>query len=325
MTCEDLSSDFPARFLEARRRLAKVARVTPLVQSKLDPGLHFKAENLQVTGSFKIRAAYNQMVQLDREQRDRGIVTSSSGNFAQAVAYAARMLDLSAKIVMMESSSPLKVAGTRRWGGEVVFCESRFEARDRTVRQIREEENRSTVHPYDHPAAVSGNGTAGLEILAQLDQVENVVVPISGGGLISGIAVAVKERKPGVKVWGIQPRGSNATYLSFRKKEPVALDQADTVADGLTVTRPGSLTFPLILRYVDEVEIVEEDSILYSVGHLMGEEKLVVEPSGAVPLAAVLEGKVPLRNTVLVLSGGNMGQEIMNRSLGLFSEGRSPK
>ena len=315
----------PAEFMAARERLSKVARVTPLVQSKFDPGLHFKAENLQVTGSFKIRAAYNQMVQLDQEQRDRGIVTSSSGNFAQAVAYAAKMLGLSAKIVMMENSNPMKVSGTRRWGGEVVFCESRFEARDRTVQQIREEEGRSTVHPYDHSAAVAGNGTAGLEIVEQLDQVENVVVPISGGGLISGIAMAVKERKPSVKVWGVQPRGSNATYLSFRKQEPVALDRADTVADGLTVTRPGSLTFPLILRYVDGVEMVEEDSILYSVGHLMGEEKLVVEPSGAVPLAAILEGKVPLRNTVLVLSGGNMGQEIMNRSLGLFAEGRSPK
>ena len=312
-------------FMEARERLSTVARVTPLIRSKLDSGLHFKAENLQVTGSFKIRAAYNQMVQLDQEQRDRGIVTSSSGNFAQAVAYAARMLGLSAKIVMMENSNPMKVTGTRRWGGEVVFCESRFEARDRTVERIRQEDGRSTVHPYDHSAAVAGNGTAGMEILEQLDQVENVVVPISGGGLISGIAMAVKERKPSVKVWGVQPRGSNATYRSFQEKEPVALDRADTVADGLTVTRPGSLTFPLILRYVDGVEMVEEDSILYSVGHLMGEEKLVVEPSGAVPLAAVLEGKVPLRNTVLVLSGGNMGQEIMNRSLGLFSEGRSPK
>ncbi len=315
----------PAEFLEARERLSTVARVTPLIQSKLDPGLHFKAENLQVTGSFKIRAAYNQMIQLDQEQRDRGIVTSSSGNFAQAVAYAAKLLGLSAKIVMMENSNPMKVSGTRRWGGEVVFCESRFEARNRTVERIREDEDRSTVHPYDHAAAVAGNGTAGLEILEQLDEVENVVVPISGGGLISGIAMAVKERKPSVKVWGVQPRGSNATYLSFRKQEPVALERADTVADGLTVTRPGGLTFPLILRYVDGVEMVEEDSILYSVGHLMGEEKLVVEPSGAVPLAAVLEGKVPLRNTVLVLSGGNMGQEIMNRSLGLFSEGRSPK
>ena len=315
----------PAEFVRARVRLAKVARVTPLVQSKFDPRLHFKAENLQMTGSFKIRAAYNQMVRLDQDQRDRGIVTSSSGNFAQAVAYAAKMLGLSAKIVMMENSNPLKVSGTRRWGGEVVFCESRFEARDRTVDRIRGLEGRSTVHPYDHSAAVAGNGSAGLEILEQLDQVENVVVPISGGGLISGIAMAVKERKPSVKVWGVQPRGSNATYLSFRKQEPVSLDRADTVADGLTVTRPGSLTFPLILRYVDGVVMVEEDSILYSVGHLMGEEKLVVEPSGAVPLAAVLEGKAPLRNTVLVLSGGNMGQEVMNRSLEIFAEGRKPK
>ena len=308
---------------EAWKRLETVACVTPLLQSKFNPHIYLKTENLQITGSFKIRAAYNQIIQLGQKERDQGIVTSSSGNFAQAVAYASRLQGISAKIVMMKNSNPLKIEATRKWGGEVVFCENHFDARTQTVEQIQKEEGRSTVYPYDHQAAVYGNATIGLEILEQLDTLENLVVPISGGGLISGMALAIKERKPSVKVWGIQPRGSNSTYLSYQGKKPVSVEQADTVADGLTVTRPGVLTFPLILRYVDGVEMVEEDSILYSVGHLLFEEKLVVEPSGAVTLAAVLEEKVPIHNTVLVLSGGNVNQEVMSRALNVFSKGRS--
>ncbi len=301
--------------LEARDRLRSVIRVTPLLPSDFGTGLYLKPENLQVTGSFKIRAAYNQVASLIQQERDRGVVTSSSGNFAQAAAYAAFQLGISAKIVMMRSSSPLKVERTRRWGGEVVFCEDRFEARAEKVADIQASDGRTVIYPYDHEAAVAGNGTIGLELLQQLPEVENVVVPISGGGLISGIALVLKEHKPSVKVWGVQPRGSNATYLSFQAGQPMAIDRGRTVADGLTVTRPGDLTFPLIMRYVDAVEAVEEETIMRAVGHFLEEEKLVVEPSGAVPLAAIMEGKVPVRHTVLVLSGGNMTAEVIGRAL----------
>ncbi len=292
--------------LGARDRLRSVIRMTPVLPSNFGTGLYLKPENLQLTGSFKIRAAYNQVASLTQEEKERGVVTSSSGNFAQAAAYAASQLGISAKVVMMRSSNPLKVERTRRWGGEVVFCEDRFEAREEKVTEIQASDDRTVIYPYDHEAAVAGNGTIGLELLQQLPEVENVVVPISGGGLISGIALVVKQHKPSVKVWGVQPKGSNATYLSFQAGQPQAIDRARTVADGLTVTRPGRLTFPLIQRYVHSVEAVEEESIMRAVGHFLQEDKLVVEPSGAVPLAAVMEGKVPVSNTLLVLSGGNM-------------------
>ena len=301
--------------LHARDLLLPVIRVTPLLASDLSSELYLKAENLQVTGSFKIRAAYNQVAHLTQEERERGIVTSSSGNFAQAAAYAASQMGVSAKIVMMRSSNPLKVDRTRKRGGEVVFCEDRFEAREETVAEILASDGRTAIYPYNHQAAVAGNGTIGLELLEQLPKLENVVVPISGGGLISGIALVLKQHKPGVKVWGVQPKGSNATYLSFQRGERTGIDRAHTVADGLTVTCPGDLTFPLIQQYVDSVEVVEEDSIMNAVGHFLQEEKLVVEPSGAVPLAAVLEGTVPSRNTVLVLSGGNMTPEVVATAL----------
>ena len=164
---------------EAWKRLETVACVTPLLQSKFNPHIYLKTENLQITGSFKIRAAYNQIIQLGQKERDQGIVTSSSGNFAQAVAYASRLQGISAKIVMMKNSNPLKIEATRKWGGEVVFCENHFDARTQTVEQIQKEEGRSTVYPYDHQAAVYGNATIGLEILEQLDTLENLVVPIS--------------------------------------------------------------------------------------------------------------------------------------------------
>lgn len=303
--------------IEAQRQLDKVIRITPLVPSAFHPELYFKAENLQVTGSFKIRAAFNEIVQLPPEERKKGVVTSSSGNFAQGVAYASKLLGVSATVVMMKSSNPLKVERTRRWGAEVVFCEDRFEARAQTVAEIATREGRTAIHPYDHPSVVAGNGTIALEILKQLPEVENIVAPISGGGLIAGVALAAKLHKPSVRIWGIQPRGSNAACLSFHARRIVSIDQARTIADGLRVTRPGDLTFSIMQKYLDAAEVVEEESILRAVCHFLSEERLVVEPSGAVPMAAVLEGKVPLSKTVLVLSGGNISAELLQQAVGV--------
>ncbi len=292
--------------LDAESRLKGIVLRTPLVPGQHHPELYYKTENLQATGSFKLRAAFNQIALLTASEKKQGVITSSSGNFAQAVAYAAKTLGVSAKIVMMRSSNPLKVERTRKLGGQVIFCEDRFAARQVTVLEIQQMEKRVAVHPFDHPLALAGNGTLGLEILEQLPGVRNIVVPISGGGLISGIALAVKARKSEVRVWGVQPQGSNATQLSFQAGRRVSIERARTIADGLIVTRPGELTFPLIQRLVEEVVAVKEESIRRAVRHYLLEEKLVVEPSGAVPLAAVLEEKIPLRQTVLVLSGGNI-------------------
>lgn len=299
----------------ARRKLDGVILETPLLASKLTTRVFFKPESLQVTGSFKIRPAYNQMIALTSEQLRAGIVTSSSGNFAQATAHAASLLGVSAKIVMMRSSNVLKVERTERLGGEVVFCDNRFEARAEEVARIREEEGRTEIFPYDHPDAVAGNASSGFEMIEQFPEVRHIVVPISGGGLISGIAWAVRERRPDVLIWGVQPTGSNATFLSFHQGSPASIKEARTIADGLMVTQPGELTFPLIQRYVHDVVEVDEDSILHAVRMLAEEEKLVVEPSGAVTLAAVLRGKVPASNTVCFLSGGNISPEVLKAAL----------
>ncbi len=301
---------------KAERTLHGIARHTPILHSSLADGLFFKAENLQLTGSFKVRPAYNQMAALSSQERRRGIVTSSSGNFAQGAAFAAGRLGASIKIVMMRSCNPLKVERTRKLGGEVVFCPDRFEARRETVARIARDEGRTVVHPYDHPLAVAGNGTIAREILGQFPEVEHIAVPISGGGLIGGIAWAAKLQKPSMKIWGVQPSGSNATFLSFRSGQRQAIERAETIADGLKVTQPGEITFPLIQRYVDEIVTVGEDTILKAVGDLLWEEHLVVEPSGAVTLAAVQEGKIPVEKTVCVLSGGNIAPEVLRRVSG---------
>jgi len=301
---------------ETRTLLEPYLRLTPVLSSGFDPQVFFKAENLQVTGSFKVRTAFSQILRLPAEEARRGIVTSSSGNFALATAYAASRLGLSTKIVMMKSSNPVKMARTKRYGGEVVLCEDRFEARADTVNEIVRTEGRTEIAPYDHPFAVLGSTTIAAEILEQCPAVENLVSPVSGGGMVSGIAAAAKLLKPSIRVWGVQPKGSNATYLSFQARDYRSIDQARTVADGLMVTRPGTVTFPLILEYVDDVVTVCEAAILQAVCHLHEEERLVVEPSGAVPLAAVIEGKIPRKNTVLVLSGGNIAPDVLRQALG---------
>ncbi len=300
----------------AEARLAGQIRRTPALSSNYHPAVLLKAENLQLTGSFKIRPALNQVLCLTPEQKASGLVTSSSGNFAQAAAYAATQAGASAKIVMTKSSSPLKQERTKRFGGEVILCEDHFEARAQGAERIRSEEGRTPIFPYDHIHAIAGNGTLGLEILEQFPDVRNVVVPVSGGGMISGIAAAIKLNRPEIKVWGVQSAGSNATVLSFRKREPVSLQSSRSIADGLLATTPGKLTFPIVLALVEDVVEVAEESIRRAVRHLILEEKLVVEPSGAVTLAAVMEGKVPADQTVLVLSGGNISPELLCEIVG---------
>jgi threonine dehydratase len=300
------TQQFQSDLEQAKRRLAGVVLRTPVVPCKTQPGVWLKAENLQLTGSFKLRAAYNQLAALDEETLRRGIVTSSSGNFAQGTAYAAKLLEASAKVVMMRSSRATKVEKTRAFGGEVVFCEDRFEAREETVRQIAELEGRAVIFPYDHCNAIAGNATAALEVLEDLPEMAALAVPVSGGGLISGLALAIKSLRPEIPVYGVQAEGSNATYLSFRKGVPTSIERAETIADGLMVTAPGKLTFPIIQQYVDDMVLVSEQEILAATRALLIAEKLVVEPSGAVPLAAVLAKRLPAEGTVCFLSGGNM-------------------
>jgi len=298
---------------QIRRELAQVALITPLLPSLSIPGLRLKAENRQVTGSFKIRPAYAQLIRLAPELRASGVVTSSSGNFAQGAAYAATRLGVSMKVVMMRSANPLKIENARSLGADIVLCDDRFEARQETVRQIQEQEGRVPIFPYNHEGAVLGNATLGDEILDQYESVSDILVPVSGGGLLAGILVAAEQRGSKARVWGVQAEGSNATYRSYREGRSVTIDRARTIADGLTVTTPGSLTFPIIKRLAAGMLQVREDSILEACQRLLFQEKLLVEPSGAVPLAAVIEGQIQAEGTVCVLSGGNISPAVYRK------------
>jgi len=265
-----------------------------------------KAENLQITGSFKIRAAMNSVLNLP-SKNIKGVVASSSGNFAQALAWAGSQLKIPVTIVMEKRSSPLKVSRTRQYGAEVVFCEDNFPSRDRTVEVLKKERELVPLHPYNLPEVIAGNGSIGLEIFAQLPNVDTVLVPVSGGGLISGIAVAIKEQRPSVKIIGVQAETSNAAYLSFKRGEIVTLEAPVTIADGLRAS-PKEITFAHIQKYVDDFVLVSDDEIKQAVLFILESSKLLVEPSGAVGVAALLTGKFSGagKNTVAVLSGGNI-------------------
>jgi threonine dehydratase len=265
-----------------------------------------KAENLQVTGSFKIRAAMNSVLNLPSKNIN-GVIASSSGNFAQALAYAGSRLGIPVTIVMEQRSSPLKVARTRQYGAEVVFCENNFPSRDRTVQQLREERGLVPLHPYNLPEVIAGNGSIGLEIHRQLPDVEMILVPVSGGGIISGIATAMKGLRPSVKIVGVQAETSNAAYLSFKRGEIVTLESPVTIADGLRAS-PKDITFAHIQKYVDDFVLVSDDAIKQAVIFLLENDRLLVEPSGAVGVAALLSGKLQAegKNVVAILSGGNV-------------------
>jgi threonine dehydratase len=305
----------PDEVAGAREHLYPHIRVTPILRSTYDPEVVFKAENLQVTGSFKIRSALMQTLSLAEEAARRGLVTSGCGNFALATAWASQRLGLSAKIVMPRSSSGLKIDRVKSWGGEIVFCDDQSEAASSAVSNIVRAESRTAIEPSDDQLAIVGDATIGLEILEQYPQVENIAVPIGGGGLISGIASITKALKPSIRIWGVQPEGSNAAYLSFKAKAQRKVERPQSVADGLTVARLGDVTFPLVLDCVDDVVTVSEESILCAVRRFAEEERLIVEPSGAVTLAAALEQKVPRQRTVLIISGGNVSNEMILRAL----------
>lgn len=289
---------------------------TPLVPapelSNLCGGrVFFKAENLQVTGSFKIRAAMNAVLNLP-SRKIKGVIASSSGNFAQALAWAGSRLHIPVTIVMEQRSSPHKVSRTRQYGAEVVFCENDFLSRDRTVERLKDERGLVMLHPYNLPEVIAGNGSIGLEIFAQLPDVDVVLVPVSGGGLISGIATALKQLRPTVKIIGVQAETSNAAYLSFYRGEIVTLPAPVTIADGLRAS-PKEITFAHMRKYVDDFVLVSDEAIKQAVIFILEHSKLLVEPSGAVGVAALLGGKLVVRdqNVVAVLSGGNISLDVV--------------
>ncbi|MGE0495102.1 MAG: threonine/serine dehydratase [Vulcanimicrobiota bacterium] len=290
----------------ARVALPDSVVLTPVLHGPL--GIWCKCENLQRTGAYKIRAAYTALQRLTAEQRRAGVALSSSGNFARAMATAARDLELQATLVMMESTDPYKVEWTRSMGGRIVFCEDRYEARYETLAELAQQ-GLTVIDHRDHPDVIAGHATIGLELLDQCPRMTEVVIPASTGGLLAGVALAVKSLRPDVKVYGVQPSGSRACVESFRLGQMVCV-QTDTICDALTASSPGRLPFELMQRWVDDVIEVSEEAVRLAVKTFATEAKLVVEPGGAVGLAALLERRLPTRpGTVLLVSGGNISPE----------------
>ncbi|MBI4461882.1 MAG: threonine/serine dehydratase [Acidobacteria bacterium] len=301
-------------FVEMRARLRERVRATPLLYSDALSALtgnqvYLKAENLQRTHSFKLRAAYGGLLPKLEAARRHGVVTGSSGNFAQAIAYAGRELGARVTVVMFERSAANKVEATRQLGAEVVFCANDFSLRTATVERIVREQGKLLVHSFDDEGVIVGNGSLGFELLEQIPDADVLLVPVSGGGLISGTAAVLRQSGSRARIYGVQSEANPSMKVSLARGEPTQLPDAVTVADGLIATRPGRLTFGLVQQYVDDILLVSEEEIVAATVRLLEEEKLVVEPSGAVGVAALLRhlaGKIQKQKIVAVLSGGNI-------------------
>ena len=298
--------------------LKNIARKTDLIAApNLCPGtqLYLKTENLQVTGSFKVRGAYNKISQLSQEELSKGVIACSAGNHAQGVALAATRMGVKSIICMPEGAPVMKVENTKRLGAQVELVKGTYdEAHDRAV-ELQEETGMTFIHPYDDELTMAGQGSIGLEILDQLPDVDAVVVPIGGGGLISGIAMAIKSLRPEVKVYGVQAAGAASMYKAYKEKKYQTLSSISTFADGIAVKTPGENTFKIISQYVDDIVTVTEDEIATAILALIEKQKLIAEGAGATPVAACLFDKLPLagKKTVCVISGGNIDVSILSR------------
>jgi threonine dehydratase len=303
----------------AREVVSRHVRPTPLVPAgelsrRFGATVSLKAESLQLTGSFKIRGATNRMARLGQAARAAGVVAASAGNHAQAVALAARRVGARATLCMPSGAPLAKIAAVERYGGEVRLIEGSYDEAGEAARELAGHEGRTLVHPFDDPDVVAGQGTVGLEVARDAPDASLLVVPLGGGGLASGVALAVKDRLEGVRVVGVQAEGCAPYPSSLAAHRPVGARSARTIADGIAVKRPGSLTLPLVERHVDEVVTVTDDEIAQAMVLLLERTKLVVEGAGAAGVAAVMRGHVtpPARGTTcVVLSGGNVDASLL--------------
>ncbi len=315
----------------ARERIGGAVRTTPLVpapwpraggrpQTDAPDRIWLKCENLQWVSAFKARGAHHFVGRLTDEERSAGLITYSSGNHAQAVAFAARSLGASARIVMPVDAPDVKRRATMALGADVEFVGTTSAERKARAEEILATDGGTMVPPFDHPDIIAGQGTVGLELVEQLGDrpVATVLAPIGGGGLLAGVAAAVRELAPGARIVGVEPAGAASMQRSVEDGAPVTLDRVETVADGLKPVRPGDLTFEHVRDLVDEVVTVEDDAIVAAVLWLFG-RRLVVEPSGAATVAALLSGRVEAPDageTVAVLSGGNIEPSLLSGWLG---------
>ena len=308
----------------ARNALPSVVRRTPilpLAPESCDIGhekLFLKAECLQVTGAYKVRAAFNVIRCLSEVERKRGIVLASSGNFAQAFAFAGAQLGVSVVVVMLDQTSSNKVLATQELGAEVVFCGRDALNRQPTVEAIAGDQGITSIDTWEYPPVIAGHGSIGLEIIEDAPEVEQILVPVSSGGVAAGIATAVTLSSPRIRIIGVQPEGANAYFLSRKAGKPVTLNHWDTIADGLSARFPGAYPFQHLQEYLDDVVLVSEKDIAASFRSLLYRGKLLVEPAGAVAAAAFFSGKVDQdRTTVAAVTGGNVTAETVQTLLSL--------
>ncbi|HET6848787.1 MAG TPA: threonine ammonia-lyase [Gaiellales bacterium] len=313
----------------AAEALRGVAHRTPLHRSQTFSDwagcdVYLKHENQQRTGSFKIRGAYTKLQSLSPEQREAGVIAPSAGNHAQAVAFAARLAGVPATVFMPGAASLAKVGATEGYGARVQLVGDSVDDAVAAAQAAASRTGATLVHPFDDPAVITGQGTVGLEILEEVPDVDTVVVPLGGGGLLSGIASAIKAQHPQVRVVGVQAAGCAPYVSSLGKGEIEPVHQTTTIADGIAVKRPGELTFSLIRELVDDVVTVTDAEIGQAIVHLLERSKAVVEGAGAVGLAAVLAGRVTGRKVVAVLSGGNIDTPLLMQVIrfGLTNQGR---
>ena len=298
-------------FTTAREHLKNVLLPTLLIYSPIfseesGNNIYIKPENLQKTGAFKIRGAYNKMLKLTEAEKQRGVIASSAGNHAQGVAYAARELGIKAVIVMPKTTPLIKVQSTKKYGAEVVLYGDVYDDAYQKAKELEEKEGYVFVHPFNDPDVLEGQGTIALEILEQLPQTDVIVVPIGGGGLISGIACAAKQIKPEIKIVGVEPSGAASATEALKKNKLVTLPEANTIADGTAVKRIGELNFEYIKKYVDEVVTVDDYELTEAFLLLTEKHKIIAENSGVLPLAALKKLTDRNKNVVPVVSGGNI-------------------
>ncbi len=286
--------------------------------------VYLKLENLQKTGSFKLRGAYNKIHSLTSEEKAKGVIAASAGNHAQGVAYAARMMETKATIVMPEIAPLAKIMATRGYGAEVVLNGTVYDDAFHKAQELERETEQTFIHAFNDEQVIAGQGTIGLEILQDLEDVSAIVVPIGGGGLIAGVALAVKELAPHVKIYGVQAQGAPAMYMSKHAHMLKGTPDATTIADGIAVKVPGNLTFPLVERYVDDIVVVDDEAIASTILMMLERAKLMVEGAGAIALAAILNHKIPAQS---IVSGGNIDVNFISRIIerGLVKAGRRIK
>ncbi|MBU3853948.1 MAG: threonine ammonia-lyase [Candidatus Paraprevotella stercoravium] len=316
-------------FYKARYVLSHIIRRTDLIHApniNKESDIYLKPENLQTTGSFKLRGAYYKISQLSEDEKKRGVIACSAGNHAQGVALAASSHGIKSLICLPEGAPMSKVEATRRYGADICLVPGVYDDAFQEAIRLRDEHGYTFIHPFDDEHVIAGQGTIGLELLDQLPDLDAVIVPIGGGGLISGIAFAIKSLNPNVKVYGVQAQGAPSMLHSLELQRRTTLNAVSTIADGIAVREPGHITYDTCCKYVDEIVTVNEDEICAAILALLEQQKLIAEGAGAVSVAAAMFNKVPIKGkkAVCIVSGGNIDVTILSRviSRGMAKSGR---